>query len=254
MVACATLVPAATAVLNYRRQANAHLGGEDHKAPTSGTQFAMSVGFGTWFLVQGLHDLSVDLWACSTGTRYELRNAIAAAALDQETQRLAWWQGFYQWKKHDPVLKGLEAPFRFMPVWLGVFVVVIYAIMGFKFLSEEFIAVKQCFQARKPGRRHLSDMAYSGLLWLVLVPVIVLDITPLESRVETCSIQRGNSEAVLDPGNPVDLMVPCAELAVDLLCVHAIKTTVQIGMLAATCMKFFSGSFADQEQPHLKEQ
>ena len=60
----------------------------------------MSIGFGVWFLVQGLHDVSVDLWTISS------MEPSPNVALAVAVERLEWWRNYYEWRSDEILLKG----------------------------------------------------------------------------------------------------------------------------------------------------
>ena len=105
-----------------------------------------------------------------------------------------------------------------------------------------------CFTRQAPVSRHIGDLAYFNLLWMVLLPLIICNIMPLEARARTCVVDGagvgsgsgGGWSELNDPHDPDS--TSCAHLVFDLIHMHLLKACVQLGMLTANMVRFLSGN------------
>ena len=111
------------------------------KEAVSGVQFGMSIGFGVWFFVQGLHDVSTDMWAIQG-----VAPSPDVASPDMQ-RRLTYWRTYYEWRSDEVLLKGIVAPAIYMPPWAGA----LFAVPAVAFVVTEVLKLVGCFTKQVGG-------------------------------------------------------------------------------------------------------
>ena len=106
------------------------------KERVNGMQFGLSIGFGVWFFVQGLHDISVDMWTIAAMTS----SVVSSEGSADAEGRLTYWRTYYEWRSDEVLLKGMVAPAIFLPTWAGI----LFAVPAAAFVVTEILKVRAC--------------------------------------------------------------------------------------------------------------